>query len=129
MSQLPGRGPLEDPPSAGGVVQSIKAEPYEMRPAPGAHPLGVRMGTTCVCHIHRERVPIELHHVWPLGMGGPNTDGNKIWVCANAHYSIHAYLDLLVKHGGQVPPEEARFYGAKVRRYAQSGYDQWRANQ
>jgi hypothetical protein len=95
----------------------------------GINPAGVRMGQDCACHAHRELVPTERHHVWPLGMGGPDIEGNKITVCANAHYSIHAFLDLLVKGDGQVSVYEARRYGAKVRRYARSGYAQWKANQ
>lgn len=101
-------------------------EPYQMRPAAGADPRGVRMGQECACHAHREMVPIERHHVWPLGMGGPNTEANKITVCANAHYSIHAFMDLLVKNDGDVYPNESRRFSAKVRRYARSGYGQWK---
>lgn len=96
-----------------------------MRWAAGAHPMGVRMGQECVCHHHRELVPIEKHHIWPLGMGGPDAEYNKVPVCANAHYSIHAFMDLLVKGEGAQPPTW-RQYGAKVRRYARSGYSQWR---
>jgi hypothetical protein len=100
----------------------------EMRTAAGVDPRGVRMGMECACHTHRETVPIEKHHVWPLGMGGPDTEANRITVCANAHYSIHAYLDLLVKGAGEVFPNEGRRFSLKVRRYARYGYDQWKTS-
>jgi len=103
--------------------------PYDLRPAAGANPRGVRMGTECACHNHREHVPIERHHVWPLGMGGPDDAANKVVVCANAHYSIHAALDLLVKSEGQPPAEAWSHYGWKVRRLARRGYERWRAAQ
>lgn len=84
---------------------------------------GVRMGRTCAVHVHHEHVPMERHHVWPLGDGGPDVEANKITVCANGHYSIHAYLDLLVRHGGEVPWDTGKYYGPHVRSYALKGYD------
>lgn len=82
------------------------------------------MGVTCAVHRHRTWVPIEQHHVWPLGLGGPNIDSNKIAVCCNGHYEIHAYLDLLIKHAGAVPPPERRHFGRLVRGFALSGWQQ-----
>jgi len=80
------------------------------------------MGTTCACHKHREMVPIEIHHIWPLGMDGSDTKENKVSLCANAHGAIHGYLDLLLKHEGRVPWFKARVYGRVVRAYAMLGY-------
>jgi len=84
---------------------------------------GVVMNMGCEVHKHRELVPIERHHVWPLGQGGPNVEANKVTVCANGHYSIHALLDLLLKGRGKVPWTTRRQYGRGVRKYAQLGYD------
>jgi hypothetical protein len=95
----------------------------DMEPrASGAY--GVRMGHECVCHIHEVMVPMERHHVWPLGDGGPNIESNLITVCCNAHYSIHAFLDMLWRNNGIVPWTTARQYGKRVRDYAYSGYRQ-----
>lgn len=91
--------------------------------AAAGHPIPrMPMGTGCAVHHHREWVPIERHHVWPLGMGGPDTDANKISVCANGHYSIHAYIDLLMKNDGHPPYETARHFGDKVVAYALRGW-------
>jgi rhodanese-related sulfurtransferase len=93
---------------------------------------GVRMDTTCAVHRHRELVPIERHHIHPLGEGGPDVEANKVTVCANGHMSIHAYLTLLLKaqkrqverlKPSDIPWLTRRQYGRGVRKYAQQGYD------
>lgn len=83
---------------------------------------GVRMGTGCGAHTHREQVPIESHHIWPLGMGGPDVPSNRVTLCANAHLSVHALLDLYVRYGDEPPWEERRHFGPVVRRYARTGW-------
>lgn len=92
-------------------------------------PYAMPMGTTCAVHRHRELVPIERHHVWPLGEGGPDAPTNRIVVCANGHYSIHALLDLLLKNRGQLPWTVRRQYGPRVRQYARAGYEQITAHE
>jgi len=82
------------------------------------------MGVTCHAHRHDSWVPIERHHVWPLGLGGPDVESNKVSVCANAHYSIHEYLDRLIKTGGHVPWDEGCHFGPKIRALATSGWEQ-----
>lgn len=88
---------------------------------------GVRMETTCAVHRHRELVPINRHHVWPEGMGGPTADWNLVTVCENGHGAIHALLDLLLKNGGVLPWAIRRRFGRGVRKYAQLGYDRIQA--
>lgn len=85
------------------------------------------MGTDCAAHKHRELVPLEIHHVHPLGMGGADEPSNKVSVCSNAHSSIHDYLHKLVKHSGCLPWTVRRLYGVKVRRLAERGYKEWKA--
>lgn len=79
------------------------------------------MGLSCVVHRHREWVPIERHHVWPLGMGGPDVDSNKISVCANGHYAIHEYMTRLARAGGK-RPDGWRHFSPAVRKYATQGW-------
>lgn len=83
---------------------------------------GVRMGVLCLVHTHGEWVPLERHHVWPLGMGGPNIPANVISVCANGHGSIHAYLDHLIRYGEDVPWDLRKHFGPTVRGYAWRGW-------
>lgn len=83
------------------------------------------MGTSCAVHRHRELVPIEVHHVFPLGYGGLNRAGNRVPLCANGHGSVHYLLELMVKaSGGRVPWTVRRRYGRRVRQLAQRGYDE-----
>jgi hypothetical protein len=82
------------------------------------------MGVTCAVHRHRSWVPVERHHVWPLGFGGPDTDANRVGICANGHYAVHEYLDRLISSGGRVPSDQARHFGPKVRALALSGWQQ-----
>lgn len=95
---------------------------------------GVRMSTTCAVHAHDEWVPTNAHHVWPLGMGGPDKAANKVTLCMNGHGAVHAYMDHLIRYGpdaddprnpnGGVPWSIAMHFGTKVRWLAFSGWDQ-----
>jgi hypothetical protein len=82
------------------------------------------MGRTCAAHRHREDVPIEVHHIWPLGAGGPDTRANRIALCANAHGSVHFLLDRANKLGGypNVPWSYRRRFGPAVRKLAERGW-------
>jgi hypothetical protein len=81
------------------------------------------MGMTCWCHKHRELVPLEVHHVWPLGAGGPNVAGNKVTICANAHSATHdLLLKMLKSPDGHILWVVRRCYGRKVRALALAGY-------
>jgi 5-methylcytosine-specific restriction endonuclease McrA len=84
---------------------------------------GVKMGTTCAVHHHREKVPLNDHHIWPLGHDGPDLAWNRVTLCMNGHGSVHAYLDLLLDHDGKLPWKVRREYGRHVRALAQKGYD------
>lgn len=81
------------------------------------------LGRECAAHRHRELVPLHVHHVWPKGRGGPDIDANRVTVCANAHYSIHALLDWHIKTRGVVPWSVRRQYGRKIRALAALGYE------
>lgn len=88
------------------------------------------MGRNCYAHTHREDVPLEVHHVWPVGAGGPDIYTNRISLCANAHGSVHHYLARMTKaappDGLSTPPRlpwsVRRVYGRKVRRIAEAGW-------
>lgn len=80
----------------------------------------------CTVHKHREGVPIEVHHVWPKGMGGPNVPGNRVPLCSNGHGQVHEYLAVLVKGEGKAPWLVKLKYGYKVRRVAALGYDRFK---
>lgn len=77
----------------------------------------------CQVHHHRSYVPLDDHHLHPLGEGGPDEPHNIIVVCPNAHRRIHDYLRLLKKNKGKAPWAKAMFFGHMVRYYGQLGYE------
>lgn len=81
------------------------------------------MGRECFAHRHRDDVPLEAHHVWPLGDGGPNIAANRVMVCSNAHSATHDLLAKMRKaKTGRVSWLVRIRYGARVRRLAAAGY-------
>jgi hypothetical protein len=55
-------------------------------------------GNSCTVHRYHWPRPTRtvLHHIWPLGMGGPDASSNKVKTCDTGHYTIHGLLDWLV---------------------------------
>ncbi len=53
------------------------------------------------CQVHRVHVPrcydVDLHHVWPLGEGGPETPENTVRICPTGHRNVHELLRLLLE--------------------------------
>jgi hypothetical protein len=77
----------------------------------------------CAVHRHREWVPIEVHHCWPLGHGEPDIPANRVPLCSNAHGAVHSYLDRLLKADPKPPWAFRRTFGRKVRALAELGLD------
>ncbi len=79
------------------------------------------------CEIHNKHIPPshvnEIHHIWPLGRGGPNVAGNRIVVCATGHNNIHRLLDEYLAHHGSPPWAFIRTFSHEERRLAQLGYE------
>jgi hypothetical protein len=90
-------------------------------PASYGAPMTMPMGVTCAVHRHREWVPIERHHVHPIGLGGPDVAANIVSVCANGHYAIHEYIRRLIASGLGNDPDKKHF-GRKVRELAVTGW-------
>lgn len=80
-------------------------------------------GTRCQAHKHDAIVSEEHHHIRPLSRGGLTVPANMVWLCANAHSDVHAYLALLEKGHGRVTWNNSQHFGGGVRRYAQAGWD------
>lgn len=81
------------------------------------------MGRDCWAHRHRDDVPLELHHVWPKGQGGPDTKNNRVSICSNAHSSTHDLLAKMIRaKTWRLPWSVRRRYGRRVRRLADAGF-------
>lgn len=68
-------------------------------------------GRVCECVADHRPTPAELnlHHVHPLGWGGPDDrrdwriGGNGAWTCPTIHVCTHELLRLYVVHAGPPP--------------------------
>lgn len=81
------------------------------------------MGRNCWAHRHRDDVPLEVHHVWPVGSGGPNVAPNRVTICSNAHSAAHDLLAKMLRADTPKLPWRVRIrYGRRVRRLAEAGY-------
>lgn len=82
--------------------------------------------TRAPCQIHRTHIPKshinEVHHIWPLGDGGPDIPDNKIVACATGHNSIHDLLNKYRQACGQPAAETLRHYSREERRLAALGW-------
>ena len=79
----------------------------------------------CVTNHVPSVITLNKHHVWPLGMGGPDTPDNLVVVCPTVHYSIHHLLREWVKLDGEPPWELRRRFGPYPRSIAERGYALW----
>ena len=75
------------------------------------------------CSVHRYHWPpvleTEVHHVWPLGMGGPDTAENRVACCPTGHSSIHVLIRSLMK--AKPLPKATR----EEKRLAVKGFTAW----
>ncbi len=90
-------------------------------------------GQTCRCQAEHRPAPLELerHHIWPLGMGGPEDASNIVWVCPTTHTNTHEILRHLMRVGPLTWGEVLAMYDVPVSRYAYQlavdGYRRWSA--
>jgi hypothetical protein len=80
-----------------------------------------------ICEVHKYHSPrpqrVDVHHVWPSAMGGPDVQENVIGACQTGHTNIHMLIDTYIKNKGIVPWTTLRSYGPSERKYAKLGYD------
>ena len=78
-------------------------------------------GMVCMCMIDHRPYPLELeiHHIWPIGMGGSRIDANEVAVCPTTHMNTHELLRLFMKTGHEVSwYDVGMLYDVPVSRYA-----------
>lgn len=90
------------------------------------------VGAVCLCQSTHRPEPLEYvqHHIHPLGMGGPDVPGNRVWLCPTAHYNVHELLRAMVREEGVIPLSTfSGIYVVPVNRYAYAvaldGYRRW----
>lgn len=83
----------------------------------------------CACRATHSPAPLglEVHHIWPTGLGGPDVAANKVAVCPTTHTNVHELLREIQKRSGQLTFSDATaLFDEPVSRYAfalaQEGY-------
>lgn len=79
----------------------------------------------CVADHNPNVVTFHRHHIWPLGMGGPDEPSNTVLVCPTTHYAVHHLLREWVAAGRQPAWEIRRRFGTYARELAEEGWDRW----
>ncbi len=78
------------------------------------------------CLVHPKHKPephlTHIHHIWPLGDGGPDVEANTVVICPTGHYNVHALLDLYRLHRGKPPHVEVRRFGYGERDLAETAW-------
>lgn len=88
-------------------------------------------GRSCRCQADHRPHPLELerHHIWPLGMGGPDVDANIEWLCPTAHTNVHEILRHFMRSGLLTWGQVLALYDSPVSRVAYEvaveGYRRW----
>lgn len=87
-------------------------------------------GATCACVSEHRPAPDELHihHIWPLGWGGPDTAWNRVWLCPTSHANVHVLLAAYQKAGGMPAWEVRRRFSPYVRGLADEGWRRLQAS-
>lgn len=62
-----------------------------------------------------------MHHVFPLGHGGPNVPENRVVLCPTAHANVHVLLSYMLRHVGDPPEGRVNTFTELI---ARRGYDQ-----
>lgn len=92
-------------------------------------------GRVCACRVTHAPHPLELerHHVYPLGMGGDDSESNVVWVCPTTHTNTHELLRLMVRALRVLSwGELLDAYDVPVSRYAYElavdGFNRWQVS-
>ena len=68
----------------------------------------------------------HAHHVWPLGMGGPDEPWNIVDICPNMHTSTHQLIRLIgYRYDGDAPWWIRRQFPLLARELAEAGWQRW----
>ncbi len=81
-----------------------------------------------ICRCVKKHVPqpaeLELHHVWPIYLGGPK-NGWQIWLCPTTHMNVHELIRLKVKTLDKIEAIDMREYNRYTKQLAQEAYEKW----
>lgn len=86
-----------------------------------------RIVTHAPCEVHDERhrppsLVNQIHHIWPLGAGGPDTPDNRVVICATGHCNVHNLIREFFVYQGAVPHSVLKLYHHQERDLARLGF-------
>ena len=64
----------------------------------------------------------EIHHIWPLGAGGPATPENELNRCPTTHSNVHIVERLWKRYGSRPPWELLRRFNSSTRDLGRRAY-------
>lgn len=77
----------------------------------------------CVTDHNPNVITFHEHHIWPLGMGGPDTRANIVLLCPTSHASVHHLIREYDKAGGEPPWDVRKRFNLYVRSLAKQGWE------
>lgn len=81
------------------------------------------------CDVHAYHSPrpqdVDLHHILPKFMGGPDEESNMVRVCPTGHRNVHLLLAEYLRIHAKPPWAVLRQYGGDERYLAQDGWDRY----
>lgn len=86
------------------------------------------MATRCECVSRHSPVcrSTHLHHIWPLGMGGPDEPDNIEVLCPNQHAMTHMLIRLWgYRYNGEPPWWLRRHFSYLARQLSELGWTRW----
>lgn len=88
---------------------------------------GHDVGEHCACVNNHNPNPMELHqhHIWPMGMNGPDVEDNVVWLCPTSHVNVHELLRAWVKYESKPPWSIRKFFSPYIRALAAEGFNRW----
>lgn len=88
-------------------------------------------GRRCVGHAYHSPRPArsDIHHVVPIGWGGPEDKANRVPLCQTGHANVHLLLDFYKDFNGSVPWPIRREFGPGERKIAAEGWRRYQIAQ
>lgn len=84
------------------------------------------MSCECVSRHSPTCRSVHRHHVWPLGMGGPDEPWNVVRICPNQHTMTHRLIRLWgYRYDGEPPWWIRRHFSPVARALAEQGWRAW----
>lgn len=79
----------------------------------------------CVSDHNPNVITFHKHHIWPLGMGGPDVGDNVVLLCPTVHAAVHHLIRDWVRVDGEPSWDIRKRFGPFARDMAEQAYLQW----